>query len=179
MCFSCLFTFFSPPDGSVLVTYTNDEGPIANSSIIDASKLGEQLPSCLFTLPFICLHVFVYISRPIWVSLLCHRGGICSTSTSHLHGIYTVTGESQLFVYIFREDIRGVAGVALATPFFQDLFYMPYGLLAIRSSGHPDFWPSGLLAIRPSGHLVIRPSGHLVIWSSGLLAIRPSDHPAI
>ena len=96
--------FFSPPDGSVLVTYTNDEGPIANSSIIDASKLGEQLPSCLFTflcLHFICLHFFVYISRPIWVSLLCHRGGICSTSTSHLHGIYTVTGESQLFVYIF------------------------------------------------------------------------------
>ena len=88
----------------MLVTYTNDEGPIANSSIIDASKLGEQLPSCLFTflcLPFICLHFFVYISRPIWVSLLCHRGGICSTSTSHLHGIYTVTGESQLFVYIF------------------------------------------------------------------------------
>ena len=97
MCFSYLFTFFSPPDGSVLVTYTNDEGPIANSSIIDASKLGEQLPSCLFT--FLCLHFFVYISRPIWVSLLCHRGGICSTSTSHLHGIYTVTGESAVCLH--------------------------------------------------------------------------------
>ena len=24
-----------------------------------------------------------------------------------------------------REDVRGVVGIALATPFFQDLFYMP------------------------------------------------------
>ena len=103
--------FFSPPDGSVLVTYTNDEGPIANSSIIDASKLGEQLPNCLFTflcLPFFVYIFFVYIPRPIWVSLLCHRGGICSTSTSHLHGIYTVTGESQLFVYIFTGRTLGI-----------------------------------------------------------------------
>ena len=36
-----------------------------------------------------------------------------------------------------REDVRGVAGVAFATPFFQDLFYMPSRLLAIWSSGHP------------------------------------------
>ena len=40
---------------------------------------------------------------------------------------------------ITREDVRGVAGVAFATPFFQDLFYMPSRLLAIWSSGHPDF----------------------------------------
>ena len=81
------------------------------------------------------------------------------------------------------EDVRGVAGVALATPFFQDLFYMPSRLLVIWSSGHPVirtsghlvFWPSGHLIIRPSDHLVIRPSGHLVIWSSRLLAIWSSD----
>ena len=39
----------------------------------------------------------------------------------------------------FREDVRGVAGVALATPFFQDLFYMPSRLLAILTPGYPDF----------------------------------------
>ena len=58
----------------------------------------------------------------------------------------------QFFYNVAREDVRGVAGVALATPFFQDLFYMPSRLLAIWSSaiwssGHPDFWPSGLPAI--------------------------------
>ena len=46
-----------------------------------------------------------------------------------------------------REDVRGVAGVALATPFFQDLFYIPSKLLAIWSSGHPVFWPSDHPAI--------------------------------
>ena len=39
----------------------------------------------------------------------------------------------------FREDVRGVAGVALATPFFQELFYMPSTLLAILTPGYPDF----------------------------------------
>ena len=41
-------------------------------------------------------------------------------------------------MYLLREDVRGVAGVELATPFFQDLFYTPSKLLAIWSSaGHP------------------------------------------
>ena len=104
-----------------------------------------------------------------------------------------------------REDVRGVAGVALATPFFQDLFYMPSRLLAIWSSaiwssghpviqtsghliiqpsdrlviwpsGHPDFWPSDHQVIRPSDHLVIRPSGHLTILPSGYLVIQTSGH---
>ena len=70
-----------------------------------------------------------------------------------------------------REDVRGVAGVAFATPFFQDLFYMPFRLLAIWSSGHPVIQTSGHPVFWPSDHLVIRPSGHLVIWSSRLLAI--------
>ena len=39
---------------------------------------------------------------------------------------------------VHREDVRGVAGVALATPFFQDLFYMPSRLLAILTPGYPD-----------------------------------------
>ena len=91
-----------------------------------------------------------------------------------------------------REDVKGVAGVALATPFFPDLFYMPSRLLAIRSSGHrPSNYlvirPSGYLVIQTSGHLVIRPSGHptirssdhSVIWSSRLLAIWSSDHLVI
>ena len=51
-----------------------------------------------------------------------------------------------------REDVRGVAGVALATSFFQGLFYMPSRLLSIWSSA---------------------------IWSSGHPVIRTSDHPAI
>ena len=87
----------------------------------------------------------------------------------------------------FREDVRGVAGVALATPFFQDLFYMPSRLLAILTPGYPDFWPYDLLAIRPSGHPVMQtsghpvfwPSGHPAFWSSRLLAIWSSGHPTI
>ena len=101
----------------------------------------------------------------------------------------------------FREDVRGVADVAMATPFFQDLFYMPSRLLAISgypdswlsrlltiwSSGHPafwssfhlEFWPSGLLAIRPSDHLAIHPSGHPAFWSSGYLVIQTSSHLVI
>ena len=46
-----------------------------------------------------------------------------------------------------REDARGVASETLATPFFQDLFHIPSGLLAIRTSGHPVFWPSDHPAI--------------------------------
>ena len=83
-----------------------------------------------------------------------------------------------------REDVKGVAGVALATPFFPDLFYMPSRRLAIRSSGHrPSNYlvirPSGYLVIRPSGHPTIRSSDHSVIWSSRLLAIWSSDHLVI
>ena len=51
-----------------------------------------------------------------------------------------------------REDVRGVVGVLLATPFFQDLFYKPSGLLAILTSGNLDFWLSRLLTIWSSGH---------------------------
>ena len=76
-----------------------------------------------------------------------------------------------LYHLTFREDDRGVAGVALATPFFQDLFYMPSRLLTIWSSGHPVIRTSGHPVFWPSGHLVIRPSGHPAFWSSRLLAI--------
>ena len=78
-----------------------------------------------------------------------------------------------------REDVRGVAGVALATPFFQDLFYMPSRLLAIWSSGHPVIRTSGHPAIWSSGHLTIWSSGLLVIWLSGHPDFWPSDHQAI
>ena len=102
----------------------------------------------------------------------------------------------------YREDIKGVASVALAAPFFQNLFYITSGHLAMPS-GYPDswlsrlltlwssdpmvFWPSGLLviqsfgllAIRSSGQLIIRPSDHLVIQPSGHLDFWPSDHPTI
>ena len=50
-------------------------------------------------------------------------------------------------IVLLREHVRGVAGVALATPFFQDLFYMAYGLLAIPSSGLLAIWSSGHPAI--------------------------------
>ena len=99
----------------------------------------------------------------------------------------------------FREDVRGGAGVALATPFFQDLFNIPSGLSAILtssypdswlsrlltiwsslhpafwSSSHPDFWPSVLLAIWSSGQLTIWLSGHLDFWPS----FCASDHLTI
>ena len=80
----------------------------------------------------------------------------------------------------YREDVRGVAGVN----------FWPYGLLAIRSSGHPAiqpsdhpaiwpsghpaFWSSGYMVIQTSGHLIIRPSGYLVIQPYRLLIIWPS-----
>ena len=43
-------------------------------------------------------------------------------------------------IYKGREEVRdGAGGVALATPFFQDLFYMLSRLLAILTPGYPDF----------------------------------------
>ena len=97
--------------------------------------------------------------------------------------------------FTIREDVRGVVCVALTTPIFQDLFYIPSELLAIQtsdhmafwSSSHTAFWPSRLLTIRPSDHPTTCSSGYLVIqtsdnpdlWPSGLLAIRPSDYPVI
>ena len=57
-----------------------------------------------------------------------------------------------------------------------------FGLLAIRTSDHPDIWSSGHLTnldIWPSGLLTIRTSDHLDIRPSGLLAIWTSDHPDI
>ena len=98
--------------------------------------------------------------------------------------------------FTIREDVRGVVCVALTTPIFQDLFYIPSELLAIQtsdhmmafwSSSHTAFWPSRLLTIRPSDHpttcsssyLVIQTSDNPDLWPSGLLAIRPSDHPVI
>ena len=84
-----------------------------------------------------------------------------SAPLDYLLGIATVN----------REDVRGVAGVALATPFFQDLFYMPSRLLAIWSSGHP--------VIRTSGHPIFWPSGHPAFWSSGHPDFWPFDYPTI
>ena len=75
-----------------------------------------------------------------------------------------------------REDVKGVAGVALATPFFPDLFYMPSRLLAIV---HPTIWSSGLLVIWSSDHPVIQPSGHPTIRLSGHPDFWPSGHPTI
>ena len=93
----------------------------------------------------------------------------------------------------WREDITGVAGVALATLFYICVYisdhidslldnlpkYLLSGLLAIRPSGHPAIWPSGLLTIQfldiwtsdlrtgllIFGLLDIWTSGHLDFWS--------------
>ena len=72
-----------------------------------------------------------------------------------------------------REDVRGIASVALATQFFRICFIFH---LDFWPSGHPDFWPSDLtvMTIRLSDHLVIRPSGHPTIRSFGLLVFWPS-----
>ena len=93
-------------------------------------------------------------------------------------------GGQEGWLHLYREDVRGVAGVALAIPFFQDLFYMPSRLLAIwssghlviRTSGHPVFWPSDHPAFWLSGYPDFWPSDHLVIWLSGHLIIRSSGH---
>ena len=58
-----------------------------------------------------------------------------------------------------REDVRGVAGIALATPFFT---YM-HSHLEVWTSAHLDFWPFG-----------IQTSGLLIYWPSRLLAFRIS-----
>ena len=83
----------------------------------------------------------------------------------------------------------------MATPFFQDLFYIPSGHLAILTSSYPDSWLSRLLTIWSSGHPAFWSSSHPDYWPSGLLAIwssslgviqtsghlimRPSGHPFI
>ena len=61
-----------------------------------------------------------------------------------------------------REDVRGVAGIALATPFFT---YM-HSHLEVWTSAHLDFWPFG---IRTSGLLIFRPTGPPDFWPSGFL----------
>ena len=88
----------------------------------------------------------------------------------------------------WREDITGVAGVALATLFYICVYisdhidslldnlpkYLLSGLLAIRPSGHLDFWPSnfwtsGLLTFGPGfWSLDFWIFGLLAIWTSGL-----------
>ena len=87
----------------MLVTYTNDEGPIANSSIIDASKLGEQLPSCLFTflcLPFICLHfLFTFLGLYGSASSVTVAEFAQHPQVTYMASILSQV--SQLFVYIF------------------------------------------------------------------------------
>ena len=103
---------------------------------------------------------------------------------------YSAKGKSDRITrwhhFTSREDVRGVGGIALATPFFQDLFYMPSRLLAIwssghpviRTSGHPTIWSSDhsvIPTIRPSDYLVIQTSDHQVIQPSG--TSRSSDHP--
>ena len=49
------------------------------------------------------------------------------------------------------------------------------GLLVIRSSGHPDFWSIGLLVIWTSSHLDFKSSGLLAIWTSGHLTFYPKN----
>ena len=73
--------------------------------------------------------------------------------------------------YICREDVRGVAGVALATPLF-----------ACSPTGYLDFWPLGLLTFRTFGLIAFglldfRTLGHLSFWPSGLLSQCPKKFP--
>ena len=115
------------------------------------------------------------------------------------------------YVLLGSGVVRGVTRVAEATPIFWDLFYIlyvnhvvikisgfltnypsgqlslwPFGLLAIRTSSHPDIWPFGHPAIRTSGyldfwaseHLAIRTSGHSNVWLSRHLTIRTYGHLA-
>ena len=66
-----------------------------------------------------------------------------------------------------REEVKGVASIALATPFFICMYVCV--LLAIRTFVHLDFWPS---SIWPSG---LRTSGP---WTSSLwiFGCQNSDH---
>ena len=98
------------------------------------------------------------------------------------------------YVLLGSGVVRGVTRVAEATPIFWDLFYILYvnhvvikisGFLTNYPSGQLSLWPFGLLAIRTSSHPDIWPFGHLAIqisgdpdiWLSGLLAIQTSSHP--
>ena len=91
-----------------------------------------------------------------------------------------------------REDVRGVAGVVLATPFFLHMcIYKTVSLViqmsVLQASGHQysgllDFWTSGLLDFWPSRLLVFQTSvllvfGLLTIWTSSLLDFWPSSLP--
>ena len=76
------------------------------------------------------------------------------------------------YVHLGSGVVRGVTRVAEATPIFWDLFYIPY---TYKPYSHKDFLPTVLLAIRTSSHPDIWPSGHLAIWLSRLLAIKCPD----
>ena len=95
----------------------------------------------------------------------------------------------QYLLHICREDVRGVAGVALATPLFACsptgyLDFWPFGLLAfgllafrllaIWTSGLPDIWT---YCLQTSGLPDFRTLGHLSFWPSGLLSQCPKKFP--
>ena len=112
-------------------------------------------------------------SRAKWTNLNNHilDQGWCGASWAF--STASVASDRFLIDSKGREDVRGVAGIALATPFFTYMYshldecstgyldFLLFGLLVFRTSGLPDFWISGLPDFWPSGLLVFQTSDHL------------------
>ena len=74
-----------------------------------------------------------------------------------LFGLNITIYYSIVHICIYREDVRGVAGVALAnyTILFLYMYVGPYSHLDMCPTSYLDFWRIGLLDIWTSGYLDI------------------------
>ena len=148
----------------------------------------------IFSIYMLVLLMLVVFISHFYLSCYCTYIQI---SLRHWGLIWYVSYNESLNNVILCQKVRGITGVAEATPIFRDLFYIPYiNHVTIKISGfltncpfghldfwhpsvHPAIWTSGHPAIWPSERLAIRTSGHLDIWLSRHLAIRISKHPDI
>ena len=140
----------------------------------------------IFSIYMLVLLMLVVFISHFYLSCYCTYIQI---SLRHWGLIWYVSYNESLNNVILCQKVRGITGVAEATPIFRDLFYIPYinhvtikisGFLTNCPFGHLDFWhPSVHPAIWTSGHhlaIVIKTSDHPAIWPSERLAIRTSGH---
>ena len=146
----------------------------------------------IFSIYMLVLLMLVVFISHFYLSSYCTYIHI---SLRHWGLIWYVSYNGSLNNVILCQKVRGITGVAEATPIFRDLFYIPYinhvtikisGFLTNCPFGHLDFWhPSvhpAILDFWPSfshSHRDIWLSGHLAIWTSSHTDFWPSGHLTI
>ena len=136
----------------------------------------------IFSIYMLVLLMLVVFISHFYLSCYCTYIQI---SLRHWGLIWYVSYNGSLNNVILCQKVRGITGVAEATPIFRDLFYIPYinhvtTYQDIWLSDQLSFWPSGLLtSICTSSHLDFWPSGHLAIWMSSHPDFWPSGHLTI